>query len=127
MDCSTIRIFGCPAYSLVDSQKRNKLESKSKKLIFIGFTKRVKGFRIWDPEKKSAFTSRDVVFDEESILREKSETEDKTQGGASDSSTDTQEKEVELSESPKRPEGSEEDSQIQMETTRRLFKSNLNR
>ena len=43
-------------------------------------------------------------------LREKSETEDKPQDGASDGSTDTQEKEVEFSESPKRPKGSEENS-----------------
>ena len=38
MDYATIHIFGCPAYNLVDSQKRNKLESKSKKCIFIGYT-----------------------------------------------------------------------------------------
>ena len=62
---STLRILGCPAYSLVDSQKRSKLMSKSKKCIFIGFTKKVKGFRLWDPEKKSVFTYRDVVFDDE--------------------------------------------------------------
>jgi len=57
VDCSTIRIFGCPAYSLVDSQKRNKLESKSKKCIFIGFIKGVKGFRLWDPEKKAPLSA----------------------------------------------------------------------
>ena len=79
---------------MVDSQKRNKLESKYKKFIFIEFTKRVKGFRFWDPEKKSAFTSRDVVFDENSMLQEKLETEDKAQGEASDSSVaDTQKRE----------------------------------
>ena len=44
VDYSTLQIFGCPAYSLVDSQKMNKLESKSMKCIFIGFTKGVKGF-----------------------------------------------------------------------------------
>ena len=97
-------------YSLVDSQKRNKLESKSKKCIFIGFTKGLKGFRLWDPEKRRAFTSRDVIFDEDSMLREKSETEDKAQDEASDSLVNTQEKEVEFSEKPKRPEGSEEES-----------------
>ena len=36
--------------------------------------------------------------------------EDKVQGGASNSLVDTQEKEVKFSESPKRSEGSEEDS-----------------
>jgi len=86
VDYSTLRIFGCLTYSLVDSKKRNKIESKSKKCIFIEFTKGIKSFRLWDPKKRSAFTSRDVIFDEESMLREKSKTEDKRQGGASDSS-----------------------------------------
>jgi len=61
------------------------------------------------------------------MLREKSETEDKAQGEVSDSSAGTPEKEVELSENSKWPEGSEEDSLVQMETTRRLLKSNLDR
>jgi len=51
--------------------------------------------------ERSAFTSRDVTFDEKTMLREKSETEDKAQGGASDNLTDTQEKEVEFSETLK--------------------------
>ena len=52
-----------------------------------------------------------MVFDEDSMLREKPETEDKAQGGASDSSiTDTQEKGVEFSNSPKRFERSEKNS-----------------
>ena len=51
-----------------------------------------------------------MVFDEESMFQEKLETEDKAQGRASDSSADTQEKKVEFSMSPKRFEGSEEDS-----------------
>ena len=77
MDYSTLQIFGCPTYNLVNSQERNKLESKSKRCYFIGFTKKTKTYRLWDPEKKSFFVSRDVVFDEESMLKEKSKTEDK--------------------------------------------------
>ena len=68
MDYAILWIFGCPTYNLVDSQKKNKLEFKSKKCIFIGFIEGVNGFRLWDPEKRSAFTSVDVVFDEESML-----------------------------------------------------------
>ena len=49
-----------------------------------------------------------MVFNEESMLQEKSEMEDKTQGGAPNSSVDTQKKGVEFSESPKRPDGSNE-------------------
>ena len=110
VDYSTLQIFCCLAYNLVDSQKKNKLESKSMKCISIGFTKEVKGFRCWNPETKSTFTSRDVAFDEEMMLQEKSETKNKAQGGAPDNSADTQEKRVEFSENPKRPEGSEENS-----------------
>jgi len=51
-----------------------------------------------------------MIFDEELMLQEKSETEDKAQGEASNSSADTNEKKVKFSESPKRPEESEEDS-----------------
>jgi len=78
-------------------------------VYFIGFTKGVKGFRLWNPEKRSAFTSRDVVFDENSMLREKSKTEDKVQGETSDSlAANTHEKGVEFSDSPKRLERPEE-------------------
>ena len=44
------------------------------------------------------------------MLQEKSETEDKAQGVALDSSADTQEKWVEFSESPKKPDELDEDS-----------------
>jgi len=68
-----------------------------------------------------------VVFDKKSMLREKSETENKAQGGASDSSTNTQEKRVEFSESPKDLKDQKRTPQIQMEITRRLRKSNQDR
>jgi len=66
-------------------------------------------FQTLDPEKKSAFTSRDMIFDENSMLQEKSKMEDKAQGGDSPAA-DTQKKRVEFSDSPKRLEVSEEDS-----------------
>ena len=96
VDYSTLRIFSCPAYSLVESQKRNKLESKSKRCYFISFTKRTKTYKFWDLEKKSAFVSRDVIFDEELMLQEKSKMEDNVQGETLDSLTDSQSKEFEF-------------------------------
>ena len=51
-----------------------------------------------------------MIFDEELILQEKSEMENKAQGGAPDSSTDTQEKGVQFSENSKRPDGSKNNS-----------------
>ena len=57
MDNSILRIFGYPACNLVNSQKRNKLESKLKRCYFIDFT------------NKSVFISRDVIFVEESSCK----------------------------------------------------------
>src|SRR3954468_765352 len=88
VDYSTLRIFDCPAFSLVGSHKRNKFEAKSRKCKFIGFTTGVKGFRLWDPETGTAFTSRDVAFDEESMLQA-SKAESESQGGDPASSADS--------------------------------------
>ena len=106
----------------------SKLESKSKKCIFIGFTKGVKGFRLWDPEKKSAFTSIDVVFDEDSMLREKSKTEDKAQVELQTVRQQTLRKRESSSQiAIKGLKGQKSTPQIQMEINRRLLKSNLDR
>ena len=51
-----------------------------------------------------------MLFDEKSMLQETSEIKDKAQGGAPNSSTDSQIKEVEFSDGPKRPDGYDEDS-----------------
>ena len=94
-------------------------------MYLLGFSKGVEGFRLWDPEKRSAFTSRDVVFDEDSMLREKSETEDKMQGGGSNNSAaDTQKKRVKFSNSPKRPEGSKRTLQITWRQTEGYSRAN---
>lgn len=99
MDCSTLQIFDCPAYNLVDNQKRNKLESKSKRCTFIGFVKSAEGFRLWNHET-STFSNRDV-FDKKLILQEKSKTVDKAEGGNPISSADSQIKDDEFSGGPK--------------------------
>ena len=57
---------------------------------------RSQGFRLWHPKSRSAFTSRDKIFDEKSMLQERSEMGDKTQGGALDSSINSQAKEVDF-------------------------------
>ena len=46
IDVSNLRIFGCSAYMLVSGDERSKLDSKSKKCIFLGFEKGVKGFKL---------------------------------------------------------------------------------
>ena len=69
VDYSFMRIFGCPTYIHIPIEERSKLDSKSKKGIFLGFKKGVKGYKLWDPMAQKVVISRDVVFDENSKIK----------------------------------------------------------
>ncbi|KAH9654969.1 hypothetical protein KPL70_022170 [Citrus sinensis] len=73
-DLSNLRIFGSPAYAHIN---QGKLEPRAIKGIFIGYPEGVKGYRIWciDGKPSRIIVSRDVVFDEGSMLQQKVETE----------------------------------------------------
>jgi len=73
VDFSHLRIFGYPAYVHVPSDERSKLDAKSKKCIFPGYKKGVKGYKFWDPVDKKVVISRDAVFDEHSMLQQNQE------------------------------------------------------
>jgi hypothetical protein len=64
-----MRIFGCPAYVHISGEDRSKLNPKSKKCIFLGFKKGVKGYKLWDPVVQKVVISRNVVFDEKSMTK----------------------------------------------------------
>ncbi|KAH9727063.1 retrovirus-related pol polyprotein from transposon TNT 1-94-like protein [Citrus sinensis] len=65
-DYDSLRIFGCPAYYHV---KDGKLDSRARKAIFMRFKGGVKGFKLWDLEDKKFVCSRDVTFDEASMIK----------------------------------------------------------
>ncbi|KAH9716238.1 Integrase catalytic domain-containing protein [Citrus sinensis] len=65
-DYDSLRIFGCPAYYHV---KDGKLDPRARKTIFVGFKGGVKGFKLWDLEDKKFVCSRDVTFDEASLMK----------------------------------------------------------
>jgi hypothetical protein len=68
-DFSNLRIFGCDAYALISKDQHSKLDHKSKRYVFVGYVDGVKGYKLWDLTARKLIISRDVVFDESSLLK----------------------------------------------------------
>jgi transposase InsO family protein len=59
-----LRVFGSICYIHVPKQKRHKLEDKTTKGIFLGYSTQSKGYRIYNLQTKKLDVSRDVEVDE---------------------------------------------------------------
>lgn len=57
-----LRIFGYIAYSLIPSQKLEKLDDKFVKCVFIGYYSKTRAYKLYDPTNCKVIVSRDVVF-----------------------------------------------------------------
>uniref|UniRef100_A0A803MZ89 Uncharacterized protein n=1 Tax=Chenopodium quinoa TaxID=63459 RepID=A0A803MZ89_CHEQI len=62
---SHLRVFGSIAYAQVPKQLRSKLGDRSKKLLFIGYDEKSKGYKLFNPNTNNSVISRYVEFDEE--------------------------------------------------------------
>lgn len=71
-----MKIFGSDAYKNIPKEKRNKLDPKSKKMIFVGYEGDSTNYRLWDPANKKIHVSCNVDFnevvEESDIVAEKS-------------------------------------------------------
>ena len=57
-----LRIFGCTAFVHIHDQHRSKLDLRSHKCIFLGYSSTQKGYRCYSPSLRKYFVSRDVTF-----------------------------------------------------------------
>jgi len=48
-DRGSLRVFGCPIYVDV---KKDMLDTKVNKLVFLRYPKNLKGYKLWDPKNK---------------------------------------------------------------------------
>lgn len=64
-----LRIFGCEAMMHVPKEKLKKLDARATKMIFVGYSEYTKGYRLFDPKTKKVKISRDVIFLENSIVK----------------------------------------------------------
>ncbi|MGL5996338.1 MAG: DDE-type integrase/transposase/recombinase, partial [Pseudomonas proteolytica] len=59
-----LRVFGCKCYVFIPEMQRSKLEPKSVKCIFVGYSSSQKGYKCFHPETRRIYVSREVHFDE---------------------------------------------------------------
>jgi hypothetical protein len=62
LNVAHLRTFGCIAYAHIPSELRKKLDDKSEKCIFTGYSETSKAYRFYNPITKKLIVSRDVKF-----------------------------------------------------------------
>ncbi|GMF28211.1 unnamed protein product [Phytophthora lilii] len=62
-----LRVFGSVGYAHVDKAKRNKLEPKSFKCMFLGYADTSKGYRVYDLESNKVKVTRSMKLDERKV------------------------------------------------------------
>ena len=62
-----LHVFGCLAYALVPQQHCNKLDDKAVKCIFVGYSSKSKGYKLFHPQTKHILFSQDVEFMEDVV------------------------------------------------------------
>lgn len=60
-----MRVFGCVSYAHVPEEMRRKLDDRSEKCVFIGYSEESKEYRLYNPVTKKYVINRDVEFKEE--------------------------------------------------------------
>jgi hypothetical protein len=100
-----LRIFGCPVYSHIPKDKRNKLEPSGKKGIFVGYSESSKAYRIYILEQHKIEVSRDVTFNEKMAFKKSIEEtiEEEEHEEPIEESTENQNDEKEQPDHPMQP------------------------
>ena len=60
-------MFGSIDYVHADDQIRTKLDDKSKKMIFMGYDQKSKGYKLYNPNIGKTMIGRDVKCDKERV------------------------------------------------------------
>ena len=67
-----LKVFGYVTYAQIPKEERRKLDvNKAKRCVLLGYGTTVKGYRLYCPQDKKVFYSRDVIFDESKVGLEK--------------------------------------------------------
>nr|CAN80650.1 hypothetical protein VITISV_022906 [Vitis vinifera] len=69
---SHLKVFCCVSYVHIDSDARSKLDAKSKICFFIGYGNEKFGYRFWDEQNRKIIKSRNVIFNEQVMYKDRS-------------------------------------------------------
>ena len=69
---SHLKVFCCVSYVHIDSDARSKLDAKSKICFFIGYGDEKFGYRFWDEQNRKIIRSRNVIFNEQVMYKDRS-------------------------------------------------------
>jgi hypothetical protein len=72
VNLSWLKVFGCTAYVHISDHARGKLDPKSLKCTFIGYGGDEFGYRLWDDQNKKIIRTRDVIFNEKLMYKDRS-------------------------------------------------------
>ena len=61
---SNLKVFGCMAFAHISDAQKQKLDKKSEKHQFDGYSVRSKGYRLFDKKSQKVVIRRDVIFNE---------------------------------------------------------------
>ena len=68
--CQHLRVWGCPTEAKVFNPNIGKLDSKTVSCHFIGYPKKLKGYRFYCPDRQTKFVeTTHVVFLEDDMIR----------------------------------------------------------
>ena len=87
VNLSHLRVFGCISYVHIDSAERSKLDAKSNKCVFVGYGGDEFGYRFWDYENRKIIRSRDVIFNENVMYKDRSSTEAESSSSSTEAET----------------------------------------
>jgi hypothetical protein len=59
-----LKVYEGIDYMRVDDQVRNKLDDKRKKMIFMSYDQKFKGYNLYNPNKRKMVISKDAEFNE---------------------------------------------------------------
>ena len=76
VDLSYLKVFGCTAFVHVDAAARSNLDAKAVRCTFVGYGGDEFGYKFWDNKNLKFIRSRDAVFKETEMFKEKDTAED---------------------------------------------------